>query len=802
MNNELVGFSTDIDAQEPENLALKDIIDEIRNCTLQDDIDSIRKSTCNDEQKDLKKALPIFYPSIIFKEDAVTKGFDGVQSTTSMFQFDVDVGPQNDKWTYDLALKEVLTLKPIYAFKSPKNGIKFAIASNAKIAAYDKPLFKAQFAEVYKWVQEKCPSSVFDEATTSASLGCYFSADKDVYYEPDTHTVFDVSTVTVSVVEPIKKKSFTDDVIQFDISILAQCLSSLGYLGYTDRFTKIDALAMKTWGSECISELATHWSSFGECNTSYDKFIKQYEKYLSSGEVYDGDFGIVLATCLIKKTDGIKYDIETMIPTLQKIGFVGKSDRIVLNKACLKTFGKNKAIPLLAAYWSAFEESEKTEEEIIRGLKRYKLDDQKTGFEGVLKRADKKKKQGDDFEQWVDWNEEGDRPLNTDDNLKVLLNNNNITCRYNRMTKAREVIIPGMCPQADFIDPNVQVTAIGVMATRCGFPTNKIPDLLDLVASKEKFHPVVDWIKEGGKWDGQDRFSELLNGLECSTESEKVKRLYITRWLMTAVHNLKCNKGYSSQGVLVFGGKQGIGKTTWIENLLPKKLNAIATGLSLTVGDKDSESLAISHFLCELGELEATFRKSDIAALKSFLTKNVDALRMPYARVSVPMPRQTIFFGTVNENEYLTDTTGNRRYWGLSVLNIKRDQNIDTHQLWKQLVHMYLKGEPFLMSEEENQRVNIENCEFERSTPIEEKLLSIFQPSEKGLFYSATELLERIDWLKPTKNDRNDITAALKKHHFKTSKRVINGIRKVGWNVEPVDQNPKVKTKKNTDDWR
>ena len=63
--------------------------------------------------------------------------------------------------------------------------------------------------------------------------------------------------------------------------------------------------------------------------------------------------------------------------------------------------------------------------------------------------------------------------------------------------------------------------------------------------------------------------------------------------------------------------------------------------------NKDSVKLAISAWITELGEIDATFRKADIAALKAFISKRVDKFRRPYAMSDSAYPRQTIFVGTV-----------------------------------------------------------------------------------------------------------------------------------------------------------
>lgn len=64
----------------------------------------------------------------------------------------------------------------------------------------------------------------------------------------------------------------------------------------------------------------------------------------------------------------------------------------------------------------------------------------------------------------------------------------------------------------------------------------------------------------------------------------------------------------------------------------------------------------------ELAELDA-LKHSDGARLKAFMTRTNDRYRPPFGRSVVDVPRQRVFAGTANEDEYLRDPTGGRRFW-------------------------------------------------------------------------------------------------------------------------------------------
>ncbi len=67
-------------------------------------------------------------------------------------------------------------------------------------------------------------------------------------------------------------------------------------------------------------------------------------------------------------------------------------------------------------------------------------------------------------------------------------------------------------------------------------------------------------------------------------------------------------------------------------------------GATLNPSDKDSVKRAVSHWIVELGEIESTFKKSDIDQLKAFVTARTDELRLPYDRAFTTYQRRAAFY--------------------------------------------------------------------------------------------------------------------------------------------------------------
>ena len=128
---------------------------------------------------------------------------------------------------------------------------------------------------------------------------------------------------------------------------------------------------------------------------------------------------------------------------------------------------------------------------------------------------------------------------------------------------------------------------------------------------------------------------------------------------------------FSLDLILVFKGKQGIGKTRFFEHLamLPQYFGE---GVCIDPRNKDSIIQATSNWICELGEIGSTLKK-DMDSVKAMLTKANDEYRLPYGRTTLKFPRMTSFVGTVNDDKFLIDQTGNRRFATVPIPEMKAE---------------------------------------------------------------------------------------------------------------------------------
>lgn len=356
------------------------------------------------------------------------------------------------------------------------------------------------------------------------------------------------------------------------------------------------------------------------------------------------------------------------------------------------------------------------------------------------------------------------QPLNTVENLAYMLGQYGIQCRYNLISKETEITIPGM----SFSQDNRAAGCLATITSLCArnrMPKSDLGEYITLIADANPYNPAADWI-DSKPWDGVDRITDLAATLD--PEDAELATALLRRWMIGAVGCVFEPEGMSMQGVLVLQGPQNSGKTTWFWSLTNRSKALAREGVTLNPSDRDSVKLAISVWLAELGELDATFRKADIAQMKSFLTKDFDELFLRYSRASSRFPRRTAFVGTVNPKHYLHDETGNRRYWTVRHgPGLKGVHGVDVQQAWAQAKALWAAGEQHRLTKDELDRLNAVNEEHREPNSIEELVLSRFawtHPKDQHTsLMSATEVLVAVGFDKPTNKQAKDCGEVLRK---------------------------------------
>ena len=339
------------------------------------------------------------------------------------------------------------------------------------------------------------------------------------------------------------------------------------------------------------------------------------------------------------------------------------------------------------------------------------------------------------FIEWVDVGERN-RPLNTADNLKAVADSVGVSFRYNELKKRAEISYPNV---PDWV---AKQTLISV-CERARLSTNHIDDYVEVLSASNLYSPALDWVISK-QWDGVDRLPQLIATLD--PEDKKLAAALVKRWLISAIKALIQPTGVAAPGVLVLQGEQGIGKTSWFRSLVNENMDFALEGAYLDPSNKDSVIHCLSYWIVELGELERMSRARNSGDLKAFFTKDSDIFRSPYAHTAKVHPRRTVFIGTVNPRQYLSDETGNRRYLSINcgrALNYKHD--LDMQQIWSQVLEMARTGENHHLSANENQLLAVKNSNLLPANEVEDKLSSSYDPlAPRVRAMTVTEILEEM----------------------------------------------------------
>lgn len=352
-------------------------------------------------------------------------------------------------------------------------------------------------------------------------------------------------------------------------------------------------------------------------------------------------------------------------------------------------------------------------------------------------------------------------------NVRHLLNAYNIIVRYNTITKKLDIIIPNYTGSPDNSD-SIKLTIVCSLAAANNMSISSIPSLLEAIGDRNLYNPVADWINSQ-PWDGVDRLEAMYNTLVHREDfPEALKKILMRCWFISLVAAALTPSGFHARGVLTLQGPQSIGKTSWIRALINDALlaaNVIKLDHHLDAGNKDSLITAITHWIVEIGELDSSFKK-DIARLKGFLTSGSDKLRRPYGRSNAEYQRRTVFCATVNDENFLVDTTGNSRFWTIAVTSIDYQHNIDMQQLFAQVATYYHAGEAWWLTKSQEEMLELQNKSHRTVSSIHERILSILdleRIGETGLpARTASAILFQIDIRSPSQAQFKECHAVLR----------------------------------------
>jgi predicted P-loop ATPase len=270
----------------------------------------------------------------------------------------------------------------------------------------------------------------------------------------------------------------------------------------------------------------------------------------------------------------------------------------------------------------------------------------------------------------------------------------------------------------------------------------KMQDALVLSAMKHKFHPIRDYIK-AEKWDGIERANTLLIDF-LNAEDTPYTRSVTRKALLGAVARV-FKPGCKHDHVLVLVGPQGCRKSTTIARLGGKWYSDTMP----TMIGKEAYEYIRGKWIVEMSEMVAS-RKAEAEAVKNFISKTSDYYRAAYDRHTVDRPRQAALFGTTNDDEFLSDATGNRRFWPVGVSAVSRekyDELDDAYvaQVWAEMYEAFVNGEEWWLDEEMEQKAKEVQDKYTAKSPLEGPIKHWLEQKVPERWEDMT-IPERLSW--------------------------------------------------------
>ena len=268
-------------------------------------------------------------------------------------------------------------------------------------------------------------------------------------------------------------------------------------------------------------------------------------------------------------------------------------------------------------------------------------------------------------------------------------------------------------------------------------------DVHDIIRSNygRQIHPVRDYLNTLPAWDGKDRVRELTDHLTAVPVQEGQDSIQAQEELLWAFHKwlVACvatwlSDDMSNHSIFVLIGPQGIYKTTFFRYLLPPDLRFYFwENAHNSFSNKDDHIALTENCLVEIEEIDM-FKDKDNAELKALSTAIKVKVRRPYGRFTTEKHRLASFCATGNQEKFLSDETGNRRWlcFLVSQIDDPRGWNLDYAQLYAQLRDEYHADFQHWFSQRDQKRVERQNDYFRIVSDEEELLTMRFRKPRRG----------------------------------------------------------------------
>lgn len=277
---------------------------------------------------------------------------------------------------------------------------------------------------------------------------------------------------------------------------------------------------------------------------------------------------------------------------------------------------------------------------------------------------------------------------------------------WNQETKQRDLTDADLAGLRVFLETEYKITG-----------KEKIQDAFETFLQMKAVHVVRDYLNSL-VWDGVPRLDRALIDYLGAEDTPYTRS--VTRKLFCAGVARILAPGIKYDYLVVLIGPQGLGKSTFIRIM---GIDWYTDSLKITdMKDKTAAEKLQGMWVLELSEMDG-FSKTETTVIKSFLTMVEDMFRPAFGRLTVRRPRECIMIGTSNQRDFLTDETGNRRFWPLDCKvtepqkSVFKELKSEIGQIWAEAVIRWKSGESLYMSAEMEAMAAAQQAEHKQEDP-------------------------------------------------------------------------------------
>lgn len=309
---------------------------------------------------------------------------------------------------------------------------------------------------------------------------------------------------------------------------------------------------------------------------------------------------------------------------------------------------------------------------------------------------------------------------------------------------------------------------------RFGFRTAKdyFSMVLTTVSRENAFHPVRDYL-QSLEWDGQERLPGWLTRY-LGTEDNEYTRTVGEIVLVAACRRVR-QPGCKFDEMMVLESAQGTAKSTVLATLAVRD-EWFSDDLPLGADTKRVIEALAGRWIVEAADLKG-MKRADADNLKSFLSRRIDRSRMAYGRRVEEHPRQCVIVGTTNDERYLKDATGNRRFWPvrtgkIDLASLRRA----VEQLWAEAASKEAQGMSIRLPERLWSVAGVEQAERKVINPMVEPLMRVLGDAVGKLDSDdAWSIVGKADPGRRTQRDMEVMGEAMRELGFERRRRRLNG---------------------------